>query len=529
MKSSLNDGALRIYTKVDGDWVMYLDDGTTWKMSDNLSHEQLELLPEIANAVEGDQLVYRRRNRPIWIQNSPQISKRTVYCLLENQRLYRVAGDSDPDAKSRMKKMLREGLQCPPYSLFVSDELEDDLLLYSPDSAPIAISSVDQLKPTQMPAEAIRRQAAPRPLWLLLAMVLLCSIATWISLGSTERFQIQDTLLAQTDGLSDDSSWHSRGTAKLDYTGDGVTLTTEDNGQDNPKWTFHELTRTFRPDPGVYKMVIQASSTGISATNEPVWGAHTGMTLFDQDENRTGRFSLSDLVGDNDISTYTSIVQITEAMPIVKFQIRLMAHSGSMHVQNPALYRVAEAESYQVVRMALAAAWAATLLMLAFAVLRFLKLHSAKPKVGFTTVSLLLVVALGAILMLMPDTITRYIADSVNYSTKLPFAGEFNFKEILSASGHLLFFLLVGIIAGLFHQKVSMAFLLACIVVFAVFTESIQVFSFQRTPSPEDIIVDLIGGAIGFALGCLLVILRPSDKIQHEADEPISRRAIPNG
>ena len=58
MKSSLNDGALRIYTKVDGDWVMHLDDGATWRMSDNLADEQFDLCPELADAVDGDQLIY---------------------------------------------------------------------------------------------------------------------------------------------------------------------------------------------------------------------------------------------------------------------------------------------------------------------------------------------------------------------------------------------------------------------------------------------------------------------------------------
>lgn len=526
MKSSLNDGALRIYTKVDGDWVMHLDDGATWRMSDNLADEQFDLCPEVADAVDGDQLIYRRRNFPILIQNTPQANAGSAYCLVDNNKIYRVAGQSDPEARTHIQRMLQNGFRCAPYSLFVSNGPEDDLQLYEPDANATPLNAAYDSTLTSNRTQH-SRQSAPRLLWVLLGMVLLCSVATWISLGSTERFQIQDTMLDVASGISADNDWHSRGSADAVYSNGAVTLTAAESSEENPVWTFHELTRTFNPEPGIYRLVVEASSTGISAIDQEVWGAHTGMTLFDKDENRIGRFSLSDQTGDFEMTTYEEIVQITDAMPIVKFQIRLMANNGSMHIRNPALYRVVEAESYKIIKVALFVGWFFTLLSLGIVVLRILLNHSSRLKVGMTSASLLGVAALGAALMLMPDTVTQSIAQSVNYSANLPVLGQLNFKELLSASGHLLLFVLVGLIAGLFYRTISVQFLLACVFVFAVFTESIQVFSFQRTPSVNDIVIDLIGGAIGFLIGCLLVMLRAS-AVQNVPDINANRQAIPN-
>ena len=144
MKSSLNDGAVRIYTRVDDDWVMLLDDGTTWRMSDNLTREQVNLAPDIALAEEGDQLIYRRRSKPIWIRNSQQAPQSSVYCLLENDKISRVAGDSSQHARSRIKTMLQDGLKCPPFSLFLSEGTGHDMMLYEPGKAPVALTTDDQ-------------------------------------------------------------------------------------------------------------------------------------------------------------------------------------------------------------------------------------------------------------------------------------------------------------------------------------------------------------------------------------------------
>lgn len=509
MRCSLNNGALRVYTRVDDDWVMHLDDGKVWKMSVNLVRDQTDMCPEIAQACNGDWLVYRSRAKPIWVQNTLKSQTKSVYCLVEKNHWQHLVGSDDPSVRLRIERMEKRGFQCPLFSLIVSNGVDFDLLLYEPRMESVSLSVYEQPSVGPEPVIKVITKTSPLLHWVLLVLVIICSGFTWASLESTERFHTVRSFIDMQDNFSSDAHWVSRGSALVSYLEGGVNLISAEDGQGKPRWTNHTITRVFRLEAGFYRISVESSSSGITALDQPVWGAHTGMTLFDSDDNRIGRFPLSNQTGDSELTKYEKVVEVTEATPIVRYQVRFMANSGSMYAQNPALYQLEQTKTYNFVKFGLLFIWSSLLLLMGYVVVRCLLDHSSRLKVWIAAAALLTVAGIAAALMLLPAQVTSAIED-LDFVSALDshFVYNYNYEDIVSASSHFLLFAIVGFLAGLYHRSVNFFFLLLVVFAFALFTESIQAFSLDRTPSVSDIGVDLMGGFFGFSLSCILVAVR---------------------
>ncbi len=366
--------------------------------------------------------------------------------------------------------------------------------------------------------------------WAVLSVAVGLAILTVFSLRSVDRFYVEkEQLLEDAQFLSGKTHWKEKGSSQTSTAGNRIVIT-------NNLGASHSVFQNVVVDtPAFYKIDFDAGVRDVVPAGKEKW-ARAGVAVIYRDKNgkRTGSSTVVGLVGSKAIQPYSKTLLLWKDLGSVDISFRLYNAGGEFVVANPAMSRLQEFPFYKNMRMGIVVAWCILLLALVYLLFRFGGIWN-----------LLVVMTLGGVAIvgvMMPEStmtiLNQWLAGLIptSFLTEsrriLGFVYEgnrfVNPGSEVSKIGHFVVFSLLGFFAGLRWQKIGLLFALTCIAAFAFITEALQTLVYGRTTSFGDLIIDMIGGAIGLVIGVFLLwcyqslktLLRESDSARenHSVD-----------
>jgi len=345
--------------------------------------------------------------------------------------------------------------------------------------------------------------------WLLLAFSAALTFITFISLHGVERFYVEkEQVLVDSKFESGNTFWQVRGGGVTEFSDGWLKIT-------NPPGASHIVSQNIEINAsGFYKLEFEAGVNQVVPADQQEWkNANVAIVYRDKQGDRVGSRMLLKLEGSNLPEQYSDKFLLRDVLGSVDIAFRLYESGGEFSIANPVMSRLGETLLYRSIKIAVLVAWLVLLSVLA--ILMFKKMQIVP----------LVVVAILGLLALIGVTMPEGIMIAINQKveTLLPQSIMTGSRQLLmhvyggekslypgaevSKLGHFLIFICIGLYVGLFVKKVGAVFALACILVFALATEALQLLVDGRTTRFGDLIVDTVGGSIGLVVGIFCVWL----------------------
>lgn len=343
--------------------------------------------------------------------------------------------------------------------------------------------------------------------WLLLFFSIALAAVTILALQFLDRFYVEtEQLLDDIQFAQDSGPWIEKGNSNASVSEGRLTLS-------NTAGANQSVYQNVAVDtPAFYQFDFEAGTNDVVPISEEEWARATVAVIFRNAEGeRTGSQTISRLVGTESMMSFSSQVLIREDVSSIDYAFQLFRSHGEFTVTNPVVSRLAELPLYTGVKIAIIVAWIALIALLGFVVMKYAGVWY------FAALALCGGVALVGVMM--PEALMTELTQRM--SARLPEAFLNGSREVLgkiyagnafvnegseiSKIGHFLIFALLGILLGLWWQKIGIEFAIICIGAFAFCTEALQMLVNGRTTSTGDLITDTVGGIFGLIIGAFLL------------------------
>lgn len=343
----------------------------------------------------------------------------------------------------------------------------------------------------------------------MLALTLVLVVTTFLLIHSVDRFYVEtEQLLQDNQFLSGNTYWQEKGGNPVDFQGGQLSLV-------NRPGSSHNVFQNVAIDSGgFYQLNFEASAKEVVPVGEEDWkNANVAVIFRDRQGERIGSRMLLNLEGSQASNFYSKQFLLKDFLGSVDIAFRLYHSGGEFTILNPVMSQLQELPLYKVTKFALVSAWVILLAIITFFMVKAM---------GIVQLVMVAILGLLAIVgVLMPEGIlteliqrieTRIPQQVLNRSRDLlsfAYSGEkalYPGAEI-SKVGHFLLFIGIGFFAGWSIRRTSVIFAASSVAVFALVTEVLQLLVDGRTTRISDLMVDGVGGVIGFIAGATCVWL----------------------
>lgn len=347
--------------------------------------------------------------------------------------------------------------------------------------------------------------------WLALLLVLGLSVTTIYTLKNMHRFfTVEKQILIDPQFRDGDRFWGHFGASGLTNLQGRLRLYSD--ATTNSKVVQNVPIRSVGKPVFVY-LSLNASSNKIVAKDSS--GAGGGVLLVYRNEQ--GAVISGDRVllleGSSQTANYSHIESLKETVSSVDVVFRLSHARGSMTISNPFLSTLIERPFYKAIEALLLFFWVVVVVavfVIALPLLKVMHLGMFLFLAGLALVGVLLPEQLmGVVTQKLVSLVPNGVADAFHdqlariYTTsKLS-----NPNASLSKVGHFFVFAGIGLFAGISYRTFGLVYVSACVGVFALMTEALQMFVIGRTTSIDDLYLDCFAGILGVLVGAFFVAL----------------------
>lgn len=352
--------------------------------------------------------------------------------------------------------------------------------------------------------------------WYTLLTVLFFTLSTQFLLIYVDRFYVQNRqILEDSQFLLGQLHWKEHGSGTTSYKGDQITIT-------NSKETSHGIFQNVVVNTPTYlKLTFEAASTDLDYSREEYWiGANGSIMSRDSTEKVTKVNYVAIIKQASTKKSYSHIGYFEDGIASVDVSFRLAGSIGSFHIKNPVLSVLDESPHYRILKYLITGFWIFAGAGLLIAAFRLVPIRQLALAVLLLAVSLfgtlipegLIITANQKLALMIPKNILSDLQNTLGHA--------FGLKSLTTSSagvsklGHFLVFMLIGFLTGWNYRKIGVIFGIACISVFALLTEVLQMLVNGRSTSLNDFYIDVSGGFLGLIIGiiCLLAYeyMRPT-------------------
>lgn len=329
-------------------------------------------------------------------------------------------------------------------------------------------------------AEGWGRLAA---LTVLSVILVALTIATFVLLPRYET--LGDPLIAHPAFEAGLADWQQEGRVAYDPNAPG-NVSLESLSTDTP--TF--LTRDIALSSGETLLLLRAAVQGEDVQPGPeIWDQariylarldSDGEPLWDEDHE------LFDLSGTTGVRNYSRAFSIPDDVDAVRLGIELKNATGKLTVSRLELVEAERPMTFVIMAACLLLAWGVLTLYSAF---RTLKGIDSRP----IRLSLGIACALSVAALMLPGALHEVWIDAI--------AGPLGLKNPdVDVIGHAVVFTILPFLVRLGRPSVPILLHVGVWLLIAVASEAAQLFTFDREPSVEDLVVDGMGILLGLSL-----------------------------
>lgn len=345
--------------------------------------------------------------------------------------------------------------------------------------------------------------------WLILLVIVVFSAITLFTLKNTDQFYVQtEQLLVDPFFIQGQKTWERTGSEELvDFRGKQLNLVNQLSTSQTVSQNVAVKT------PVSVRLTFEGSSRDVVASEKSWAGASSSVVFRNKAGERIGSKTTTSMVGTNAMNVYADRLVLRDTIGSIDISFRLLASSGTFSVKNPVLSLLVEFPAYKKLKALIGGIWLVVFAGLAFIGLRVLNVQQI--------VSLLVVgaITLGGALMpeslmsVINEKLAASIPDFVLSATKNVLSNVFGINKLsgsgaeVSKLGHFFAFTLIGLIVGWYWRRVGLLFGIACVLVFALLSEILQLLVEGRTPSSADLLIDISGALLGISIGVLGIIV----------------------
>ena len=264
--------------------------------------------------------------------------------------------------------------------------------------------------------------------------------------------------------------------------------------------------------PGYYRLTLKAEV--IAVTGGHSFSDRASVVVMVGNGSGSDRImgSALSLAGTSSLSSHEVDMYFSPKIASVDLVVRLLRSSGRVKITDLSLSELYQLPFHRAARYLLYFAWVCVFLF---------SLYLLFCMMGLTLFSVVLVL-FGAMCFgvfmpagnwalisvsvreMMPDIVLEYIVATM--------AVFYDFNNVdpatsISKFAHALAFLLMGFFGAILSGKAGVMFMLAAITCLAISTEILQLLTLQRTSSVNDMLVDIVFGLFGVAIGCSAIFL----------------------
>lgn len=336
--------------------------------------------------------------------------------------------------------------------------------------------------------------------WSVIALFLLLSLATVLSLNYLDRFYVEkEQLLQDSNFLSGSMYWKHQDASGVSYMANRLIV---EGGK-----VFQNIPIEA---PGFYRFEYDVGVKDVVPHGVEEWASGNVAIIFRNEfGERTGSNMVTALVGSRRMISFSEILSLKKEYASVDFAFRVFNATGQLIVANPVMSKLQEYPLYKGTRIAIVVAWLAAFVVLAIFAMR---IASWGQVIGAILIGIVTIVGvllpLDLILGLnqklaavLPQTLlstVRAALEKVYYGPEVLYPGA----EV-SKLGHLVVFMCLGMFVGWHYKRFGIYFSVAIVVAFASATEALQVLVNGRSPSVNDLLLDSTGGLLGLVI-CII-------------------------
>ena len=352
--------------------------------------------------------------------------------------------------------------------------------------------------------------------WLALLTVLFFTLSTQFLLKHVDRFYVQNKqVLEDSQFFLGQLHWKESGSGTTSYKGDQITII-------NNKETSHSIFQNVVVDTPTYlRLTFEAASTDLDYSREEYWiGASGSIKSRDSTEMVTKVNYVAIIKQPSTMKSYSRIGYFEEDIASVDVTFRLAGSIGSFHIKNPVLSVLDEHPHYRILKYLITGFWIFAGVGLFATAIRFVPTKQLALAVLLLAVTLLGTLIPEALIITASQKLALFIPENIISDLQSVLGHAFGLKSFTTSSagvsklGHLLVFSLLGLLIGWNYRKVGVIYGIACISVFALLTEVLQMLVNGRSTSLNDFYIDVSGGFLGLVIGiiCLLAyeFMRPT-------------------
>ncbi|OED36839.1 hypothetical protein AB833_25875 [Chromatiales bacterium (ex Bugula neritina AB1)] len=358
--------------------------------------------------------------------------------------------------------------------------------------------------------------------WSALIALIVLSAVTGLLLTQVEQFYVEKEQLLKDPSFVA-GGWSERGSNSVIFEGDSAVI---ENAHDG---VSHSLYQTVPiGEVGYYRLSFEAATKDVSRGPKDWHRANITAIHRDIDSNKINHQAVLQLDGNTPLRPYSEILLLGAATKSLDVSFRLLNASGRFIIRDPVLSKLAIFPAYTYTKYALMAVWVLTAVCLMVLAVRTLSrglLISVSALVGVTMVGVLLP---EFMMDRLSSEMAALLPDNVRDMSRAFFAKIYGVGELaggasdMSKLGHIVAFLLIGFVLGVYYRAVGIIYGLVVIVAFALMTESLQLFINGRGSSWIDAAIDSVAGAAGLLPGVLLAMMFGRDDPESETNSTLS-------
>ncbi len=321
--------------------------------------------------------------------------------------------------------------------------------------------------------------------WSALALVAAAVFVTFVLLISVDRLLIVDAEVI--DSLADpstSSSWSQSGSGIVSFESGVLSI------ENSAKTKSHSVTQNTQVNGSLYRVSFESSVAEVDGGDLHWENANVGVIYYTSEGERINSAVIATMVGDQPMQHFTHDLQLPAATSSITVAIRLSNSSGLFQVQNIKVAELAVSKLYNTVSLVCVALWLVVAAMILWD-------HGSWRKGWLGIVAVAVLALMMAPTTVMANMLTRIFGDVENFSPA--FKGLLDLIG-LSALAHVIIFFLVGLLGALVWRKISKLYLSISLVLFAIFTETVQLLTLGRDPSVSDLVLDIMGLSVGLCI-----------------------------